>query len=92
MTTHITTEEVINLAVQAGATVLSDKQETSGTCQARNVYLQKPLNDGKSCQIKASYMKLGEKLITVQCTCCCNESGTWNPISQKCLDNNFSSM
>lgn len=87
MSNNLTTQEVIKLAIDAGAEISSEKGEQSGTCEAKTVFLKK---DSCNCNIKVSYMKLGEKIIDVQSQCCCNKYGQWEPIIKECLVNDLS--
>lgn len=81
----LTTQEVIKMAIKAGAEVTSEKGEQSGTCEAKTVFLKKG-----SCNIKVSYMKLGDKIIDVQSACCCNKYGMYEPLIEDCLKNGLS--
>ena len=42
-----------------------------------------------SCNIKVSYMKLGERIIDIQSTCCCNNYGLYNPLACSCFLKKF---
>ena len=80
----LSTQDVMKLAIKAGAEVISEKGEQSGTCEAKTIFLKKT---SCNCNIKLSYVKIGDRLIDVQSECCCNKYGQYVPISEDCLIN-----